>query len=759
MAQLLLLALLLGGLLGPGRAMPAAAASPGLPFAWGSNEKGQLGYSTGQQDYSMTPSPVSNLVDVTAVAGGAKHSLALKSDGTVWAWGLNDSGQLGDGSIIKKTVPTQVKNLTGVIAIAAGGYHSLALKSDNTVWAWGANDDGQLGDGTTGELLCKCRKTPVQVKQGNGALTDVTAIAAGGSHSLALRGDEKVWAWGSNSQRQLGYITAPQDYSATPQQIPNLSNVLAIAAGGSHSLAVKQSNVSNDNAGTVWTWGWNVYGQLGYLTNQQPNGVPKQVGALDDVVAIEAGEGHSLALKSDGKVWSWGHNDVGQLGYSTGQQSTSVLPAKISGLADVTAIAAGASHSLALKSDEKVWSWGHNNVGQLGYSTGQQNYSTTPGPVGGLTGVGTVAAGSSHNLAVSAPLIIVVPVFFTMTLSTAGSGTVAASPSGPVYLAGIDVIITATPNPGQVFAGWTVDGVPQGAANPLTLTMNSDHTVVATFAPVPEPPQPPQPPAAPVYSLALSAEAGGSASGGGSYSAGTVATLVATPDAGQVFLGWTVDGAFAGWANPLTITMNGDHAVAAAFAPRPSFPDVPADHPAYEAISQLAARGVIKGYADGRFGPADATLRAQMAALIARALGWDQEDHGNTFPDRGSVDANLWRNVGTLAYYGVAKGYQDGSYKPTAPVLNAQVISFVTRAMEARGYWQAQPDDPAVYPNVPASSGHRADLATYAFYAGAVPGTEAAAGWGGWAQPSTRGWFALAQWQALNSYFSVDRVP
>ena len=282
-------------------------------------------------------------------------------------------------------------------------------------------------------------------------------------------------------------------------------------------------------------------------------------------------------------------------------------------------------------------------------------------------------------------------------------------------------------------------------------------------APAALPPPPPPGGGSPgvpgsTYTLALSAGAGGSATGGGSYPAGQVASLVATPDAGQVFLGWTVDGAFLGWANPLTLTMDGDHSVAAAFAPRPSFPDVAGDHPAYEAISQLAARGVIKGYADGRFGPQDSTLRAQMAALIARAMGWDAEDHGNPFPDRGSVDADLWRNVGTLAYYQVAKGYQDGSYKPTNQVLNAQVISFITRAMVTKGYWQAQPDDPTLYPDVPATSGHRADLATYAYYAGAVPDTDPA-GWGGWAQPSTRGWFALAQWQALDRYFGVDHVP
>jgi hypothetical protein len=206
--------------------------------------------------------------------------------------------------------------------------------------------------------------------------------------------------------------------------------------------------------------------------------------------------------------------------------------------------------------------------------------------------------------------------------------------------------------------------------------------------------------------------------------------------------------------------MDASHMVVASFAARPAFPDVPASHPAYEAIGQLAARGISRGYQDGRFGPADSTLRAQMAALIARATGGDSQEHGNDFPDRGSVDADLWRNVGTLAYYGVARGYPDGTYKPTNAVLNAQVISFITRAMVTQGYWvQETVDDPTLYPNIGVASGHRGDVLTYYRHAGAIPGTDPTTTWGGWDTPSTRGWFALAEWQALDSYWGVDRVP
>jgi subtilisin family serine protease len=279
----------------------------------------------------------------------------------------------------------------------------------------------------------------------------------------------------------------------------------------------------------------------------------------------------------------------------------------------------------------------------------------------------------------------------------------------------------------------------------------------APTGPAPSAPSTPSTPPAsgPAYALTASASGNGSvavAPGVSAYAPGATVALSATPNAGALFTGWTVDGAPRGWANPLTLTMDSSHAVVATFAAAPTFRDVPAGDPAAEAIAELAARGIIKGYADGRFGPGDPLLRAQMAALIARAVGWDAEDHGNKFPDRGAVDTDLWRNVGTLAFYEVARGYPDGTFGPGKQVLRAQTISFITRAMVAQGYWQPQPDDPALYPNVPASSGHRADLATYVFYAGAVPGTEPTADWDGWGQPATRAWFALAQWQALQSY-------
>lgn len=169
------------------------------------------------------------------------------------------------------------------------------------------------------------------------------------------------------------------------------------------------------------------------------------------------------------------------------------------------------------------------------------------------------------------------------------------------------------------------------------------------------------------------------------------------------------------------------------------------------AIGELADRGIVYGYGDGsgRFGPADRVLRSQAAALVVRSLGWGAEVGRTEFPDRAGTNDELWNSVRVLADRGVARGYVDGTFGPNDPVTEAQVIALITRAMVARGYWVAQPDDPARYQAFPAASGLRSDALTFAHYlddAGGVPG--AGTGWATWSLPATRQWIALALWRA-----------
>ena len=322
-------------------------------------------------------------------AAGNAHTLAVKNDGTVWAWGANTSGKLGDGTRTERYAPVQVKGLdgagflTGVAAVAAGYGHSMALKNDGTLWAWGFNLYGQLGDGTSGNIVGVDKRTPVQVP----GMTGVTAIAADVEGSMALKSDGTVWAWGENNCGQLGDGTTTD--KSSPAQVPGLTDVTAIAISWYHALAVKSD-------GTVWAWGQNTFGQLGDGTTTDKSS-PVQVPGLTGVTAVAAGWYHTYALKSDGTVWAWGQNNCGSLGDGTFTNSSS--PVQVTGLSGVTAIAANNSCCFALKSDGTVWAWGGNDHGQLGIGDSSVYMQNSPVQVSGLTGVTAIAAGYSHALA------------------------------------------------------------------------------------------------------------------------------------------------------------------------------------------------------------------------------------------------------------------------------------------------------------------------------------------------------------------------
>lgn len=306
----------------------------GSLWAWGSNGAGQLG--DGTTTTRTLPTPV--LPGVTAMAAGLEHTLALTDDGSLWAWGDNLVGQLGDGTTTSRYRPTQI--LSGIAATAAGYEHSLALKTDGSLWAWGWNASGQIGDGTTAD-----RHTPTQI------LTGIAAMAAGYQHSLALETDGSLWAWGYNPYGQVGDGTLTT--RTTPTSV--LDGVVSLAAGFYHTLALKAD-------GSLWAWGRNDYGALGDGTTTNRTR-PTQI--LTGVVAVAAGGLHSLALKRDGSLWVWGGNWNGQLG--TGAAVFSATPTQV--LTGVTAMAAGYYHTLALTSDGRPWAWGRNDYGQLGDGT------------------------------------------------------------------------------------------------------------------------------------------------------------------------------------------------------------------------------------------------------------------------------------------------------------------------------------------------------------------------------------------------------
>ncbi|MCL4439642.1 MAG: Ig-like domain-containing protein [Firmicutes bacterium] len=326
--------------------------------------------------------------EVKSISAGYNFFIALKNDGTVWTWGSNTYGQLGNGTTADSATPVQVSGpggvgyLTNIVVVSNSDNWSIALKDDGTVWAWGRNIFGQLGNNTFTNS-----SYPVQVSQ----LQNIVAISAGGGFNLALRSDGTVWAWGYDMNYELGIgvtssgVNKPVQVKA-PSGSGYLTNVVSIAAGSYTSYALKTD-------GTVWSWGANNAGGLGNAPlstgwSPYPGQVkgPNAVGYLTGVVAISAGKDQVFALMPDGTVWGWGRNYDFELANPV--YGLSLYPVRVeqydgttySNLTGITAIAAGASVSVALKSDGTVVEWGRKNT-------------TYPNPVAGLQNIVAVASG------------------------------------------------------------------------------------------------------------------------------------------------------------------------------------------------------------------------------------------------------------------------------------------------------------------------------------------------------------------------------
>jgi alpha-tubulin suppressor-like RCC1 family protein len=339
----------------------------------GGNLYGELG------DYTFLDSSnvvhVVGLTNIVKIASGLNHALAIDSTGALWAWGDNEFGQLGDGGMEGDTnVPVHVLGMTNSVVAVAGGYnHSVVFKADGTVWTWGYNESGQLGVGNTDNT-----NIPVQVE---GLPTNAVAVAAGYNHTLALLSDGTVWAWGDDFFNQLGDGLGTE--SDTPVQVPGLTGIAAICAGGNHNLAL-------DTNGNAWAWGSFilfqpvpniVFGPPGVAgkfakANAEDNGDwPAMVAGLTNVVGLAAGASHSLLLDNEGRLWAWGSDAYGQFGDggpdNNGGQYDADLPIQVRN--NIIAIAAGSDASVVLDGNGNLWQCGDSDGDDTNWQWGDEN--------------------------------------------------------------------------------------------------------------------------------------------------------------------------------------------------------------------------------------------------------------------------------------------------------------------------------------------------------------------------------------------------
>ena len=485
----------------------AAILSDGSLWTWGANHYGQIGDGTALD--RLSPFPMGTGAQWKDIAAGKFYTLAVRSDGTLWAWGSNSYGQLGDGTATDRHAPVQIGTDSDWASVAAGTVHALALKTNGTLWAWGRNSAGQLGDGTKTD-----RSAPVQV----GTDAAWIAVSAGNSHSLALKSDGTLWSWGANDQGQLGDGTTIQ--RSVPAQVGTDADWASLDGGDKRTHAIR-------SGGSLWAWGED----LGLL--------PLRIGLDSDWASISARTDHAIGVKTDGTLRAWGENDHGQLG--DGTIIYAPLPVPVGAGTEWKTAIAGEDHTIVLAADGGVWTWGSNTYGQLG--DGTHTGRLLPAPVQ------------------------------VQTITTVAGANGSISPSTP-QSAGWGALVPFTVAPDSGFRIESADGC-QGTLTGTTFTTGpttEDCAVTAAFT---------------LHTHTITATAGvhGSIAPSGDIvvADGSSQSFTCTPEPGYHVEAVLLDGTFVGPFRPMVIgiplgdpftytlsNITASHTISASFAPNPA---------------------------------------------------------------------------------------------------------------------------------------------------------------------------------------------
>jgi alpha-tubulin suppressor-like RCC1 family protein len=352
----------------------------GTLWTWGHDSYGQLG----DESTTSKSSPIQTVAggsDWLKTSGGFYQTAAIKSDGTLWSCGYNYSGELGDGTTTLRSSPVQtISGGTDWAEISCGQNHTAAIKSDGTLWLWGYNNRGQLGDNTT-----TGKSSPVQTVTGG---TDWESVSCGYNHTMAIKTDGSLWIWGRNDNGQLGDNTIAHK-SSPVQTVAGGTNWSKIAGGTARTAAIKTD-------GTLWSWGYNLYGQLGDETIANKSSPVQTIAGGTDWAQVACGSDHTVAIKTGGTLWTWGRNSLGQLGDETIANKSSPVQT-VAGGTNWSKVAGGDAHTAVIKTDGTLWTWGYNDNGELGDET-IANKSSPVQTVAGGTNWSSVSCGAFHTI-------------------------------------------------------------------------------------------------------------------------------------------------------------------------------------------------------------------------------------------------------------------------------------------------------------------------------------------------------------------------
>jgi alpha-tubulin suppressor-like RCC1 family protein len=351
-------------------------------YAWGSAGCGKLGDAS-TVSKSSPVSVVGGFTDWCQVSTGNLHSLGVRKNGTAWGWGSGAGGQLGDNTTVSKSSPVSVVGgFTDWCQVSVNEGHSLGVRQNGTAWAWGTATLGRLGDNTV-----VTKSSPVSVV---GGFTDWCQVSAGNVHSLGVRQNGTAWAWGCNGSGRLGN-NATVDRSSPVSVVGNFTDWCQVSAGNAHSLGVRQN-------GSAWAWGLNTNGQLGDNTVVTKSSPVSVVGGFTNWCQVSAGSIHSLGVRTNGSLWAWGSNLTGRLGDGTAVSRSSPVSV-VGGFTDWCQVSAGGAHTIGIRTNGAAWAWGSNGSGRLGDNT-TTDRSSPVSVVGNFTNWYQVSAGNDHSLGI-----------------------------------------------------------------------------------------------------------------------------------------------------------------------------------------------------------------------------------------------------------------------------------------------------------------------------------------------------------------------